>query len=116
MLSPFRPVRSPAHPTPFSAERVVVQQLNLVFGTSKPAQKGSANTGGKFSSYHRWIRSWLVVDEQIGEGFHVKRKLTLVRRRRSRRFNCDHFDSITPKTLEIGKNYQHRHTNHSHCH
>jgi len=117
MLSPFRPTLSPEHPTPFSVERVVVQQLNLVFGTSKPAQKESAKTGQKFFSYHRWIRSCLVADEQIGEGFDVNRKLTLLRRRRScRRFNCDHFDGITPKTLDIGKNCQHRHTNHTHCH
>jgi hypothetical protein len=39
---------SPGHPTPFSVERVVVQQLNLVFGTSNPAQKESAKTGRKF--------------------------------------------------------------------
>jgi hypothetical protein len=39
---------SPWHPIPFSVERVVVQQLNLVFGTSKPAQKESAKTGRKF--------------------------------------------------------------------
>ena len=48
MLSLFRPMLSPGHPTPFSVERVVVQQLNLVFGTSKPAQKESAKTGRKF--------------------------------------------------------------------
>ena len=48
MLSPFRPMLSPWHPIPFSVERVVVQQLNLVFGTSKPAQKESAKTGRNF--------------------------------------------------------------------
>ncbi len=48
MLSPFRPMLSPGHPTPFSVERVVVQQLNLVFGTSKPAQKESATTEQEF--------------------------------------------------------------------
>jgi hypothetical protein len=106
MLSPFRPMLSPGHPTPFSVERVVVQQLNLVFGRSKPPQKESAKTGRKFLSYHRWIRSCLVVDEQIGEGFDVKRKSTLLRCRRSCRFNCDHFDCFTPKTLDIGKNCQ----------
>jgi hypothetical protein len=36
---------SPGHPTPFSGERVVVRQLNFVFGKSKPAQKESAMTG-----------------------------------------------------------------------
>jgi hypothetical protein len=116
MLSLFRPMLSPGHPTPFSVERVVVRQLNLVFGTSKSAQKESAKTGRKFFSYDPWIRSCLVVDEQIGEGFDVKRKLTLLRRRRSCRFNCDHFDGITPKTLDIGKNCQYRHTNHTQCH
>lgn len=40
-LSLFRPMLSPEHPTPFSAERVVVQPLNLVFGRNKPAQKES---------------------------------------------------------------------------
>ena len=44
-----------------------------------------------------------MVDEPIGEGFDIKRKLALLRRRRSCRFNCDHFDGITPKTLDIGK-------------
>ena len=48
MLSPFRPMLSPAHPAPFSVGRVVVQQSNLVFRTSKPAQKESAKTGRKF--------------------------------------------------------------------
>jgi len=81
MLSLFRPTLSPGRPTPFSAERVVVQQLNLVFGTSKPAQKESAKTGRKFFSFHRWIRSCLVVDEQIGEVFDVKQKLTLLGRK-----------------------------------
>src|SRR4029077_1726099 len=38
MLSLFRPTLSPGRPTLFSVERVVVRQLNLVFGTSKPAQ------------------------------------------------------------------------------
>ena len=75
MLSLFRPMLSPGHPTPFSVERVVVRQLNLVFGTSKPAQKESATTGREFFSYHRWIRSCLVVNEQIGEGFDVKTKV-----------------------------------------
>ena len=116
MLSLFRPMLSPGHPTPFSVERVVVQQLNLVFRTSKPAQKESATIEQEFFSYHRWIRSCLVANEQIGEGFDVKRKLTLLRRRRSCRSNCDYFDGITPGTLDIGKNCQHRQTNHNHCH
>ena len=42
MLSLFRPTLSPGRPTLFSVERVVVRQLNLVFGTIKPAQKESA--------------------------------------------------------------------------
>jgi hypothetical protein len=116
MLSLFRPMLAPGHPTPFSVERVVVRQLNLVFGTSKPAQKESATTEQEFFSYHRWIRSCLVVDEEIGEGFDVKRKLTLLGRRRSGRFNSYHFDGVTPRTLDIGKNRQHRQTNHNHCH
>src|SRR4029453_3558402 len=85
MLSPFPPMLSPGHPTPFFVEGVVVQQFNLVFGRSKPAQKESAKTGRKFLSYHRWIRSCLVVDEQIGEGFEVKRKSMLLRCRRGLR-------------------------------
>jgi hypothetical protein len=44
MLSLFRPMLFPEHPTPFSVERVVGRQLNLVFGTSKPRQKESATT------------------------------------------------------------------------
>ena len=116
MLSLFRPMLSPGHPTPFSVERAVVQRLNLVFGTSKPAQKESETKGRESFSYHRWIRSCLVVNEQIGEGFDVKRKLTFLRRRRSCRSNCDHFDSITPGMLDIGKNCQHRQTNHNHRH
>jgi hypothetical protein len=51
MLSLFRPMLSPGHPTPFSVEPVVVQQSNLVFGTSKPAQKESGTTGREFFSY-----------------------------------------------------------------
>jgi hypothetical protein len=39
---------SPGHPTPFSVERVVVRHLNLVFNTSKPAQKESATTEQEF--------------------------------------------------------------------
>jgi hypothetical protein len=116
MLSLFRPMLSPGHPTPFSVEPVVVQQLNLVFGTSKPAQKESATIEQVFFSYHRWNRSCLVVTEQIGEGFDVKPKLTLLRRRRSCRFNCHYFDGITPGTLDVGKNCQYRQTNHNHCH
>jgi hypothetical protein len=81
MLSLFRPMLSPGHPTPFSVERVVLQRLNLAFGTSKSAQKESATIEQKFFSYHRWIRSCLVVDEEIGEGLDVNRKLTLLRRR-----------------------------------
>ena len=73
MLSLFRPTLSPGRPTPFCVERVVVQQSNLVFRTSKPAQKESAKTGRKFFLYHRWIRSCLVANEQIGEVFDVKR-------------------------------------------
>jgi hypothetical protein len=53
MLSLFRPMLSPGHPTPFSVEPAVVQQLNLVFGTSKPAQKESATIEQEFFSYHR---------------------------------------------------------------
>ncbi len=67
MLSLFRPTLSPGRPTLFFVERVVVRQLNLVFGTSKPAQKESATIEQAFFSYHRWIRSYLVEDEEIGE-------------------------------------------------
>jgi hypothetical protein len=116
MLSLFRPMLSPGHPTPFSVQPAVVQQLNLVFGTSKPAQKESAKIEQEFFSYHRWNRSCLVVTEQIGEGFDVKPKLTFLRRRRGCRFNCHYFDGITPGTLDVGKNCQHRQTNHNHCH
>jgi len=52
MLSPFRPTLFPGRPAPFSVERVVVQPLNLVFRTSKGAQKESATTERKFFSYH----------------------------------------------------------------
>ena len=116
MLSLFRPMLSPGHPTPFSVERVVVRQLNLVFRTSKPAQRESVTIEQEFFSYHRWNRSCLVVTEQIGEGFDVKPKLTFLRRRRGCRFNCHYFDGITPGTLDVGKNCQHRQTNHNHCH
>ena len=59
MLSLFRPMLSPGHPTPLFVEQVVVRQLNLVFDTSKPAQKESATTRGEFFSYHGWLRSFL---------------------------------------------------------
>ena len=75
MLSPFRPMLSPAHPIPSSVERVFVQQLNLVFRTSKPAQKESVTIEQEFFSYHRSIRSFFVANEQIGEGFDVKTKV-----------------------------------------
>jgi hypothetical protein len=55
MLSLFRPMLSPGHPIPFSVERVVVQQLNLVFGTSKQAQKESGRIEQEFFSCHLWI-------------------------------------------------------------
>jgi hypothetical protein len=51
MLSLFRPMLSPGNPTPFSVEPAVVQQLNLVFGTSKPAQKESAKIEQEFFSH-----------------------------------------------------------------
>ena len=72
---------SPEHLTPFSVERVVVQQLNLVFGKSKPVQKESVTIEQEFFSYHRWNRSCLVVDEEIGAVLDVKQKLTLLGRR-----------------------------------
>ena len=116
MLSLFVQCFLPGIQFRFSLSELLFEQLNLVFGTSKPAQKESVTIEQEFFSYHRWIRSCLVEDEQIGEGFDVKRKLTLLRRRRSCRFNCDHFDGVTPGTLDIGKNRQHRQTNHNHCH
>ena len=67
MLSLFRPTLSPGRLTLFSVERVVIRQLNLVFGRSKPAQKESATIEQAFFSYHRWIRSYLVENEKIGE-------------------------------------------------
>ena len=63
--------------------------------------------------------AWLpdrVVDEEIGVVCEVKRKLTLLGRRRICRFNCDHFDGLTPRLLDIGENCQDRQTNHNHCH
>ena len=51
MLSLCRPMPSHVRPIPFSVERVVAQWSNLVFGTSKPAQKESATIGRKFFSY-----------------------------------------------------------------
>lgn len=115
-LSLSRPMLSPERPTPFSVERVVVRRLNLVFGTSKPAQRESVTIEQEFFSYHQWMRPCLVADEQIGEAFDVKRKLTLLRRRRSCRSNYDHFSGVTPGTLNVGKNRQHRQTNHNRCH
>ena len=44
-----------------------------------------------------------MVDEEIGEDFDVKRKLTLLWRRRSCRSNCDCFDGVTPRTLSTSK-------------
>jgi hypothetical protein len=114
MLSLFHPMPSRARPILFSVERAVAQPLNLVFGTSKSTLKGSAQTEQKFFSYDRSIRSSLVVDEEIGEVFDVKRKLTLLWRRRSCRSNCDCFDGVTPRTLDICKNYQHPQTNQNH--
>src|SRR5205823_14827012 len=115
MLSLFRPALSPGRPTLFSVERVVVRQLNLVFGTSKPAQKESATIEQAFFSYHRWI-SLFGGGRRNRRGFDVKRKLTLLGRRGSCRFNCDYFDGVTPGTLDIGKNRQDRQTNHNYCH
>jgi hypothetical protein len=89
--------------------------LNLVFGTSKPAQKESATTEQEFFSYQPVIRSCFVADEEIGEVFNVKRKLTLLWRSRTCQFYCDYFDRVTPRTLDIGKNGQHRQTNHGQC-
>ena len=47
-ISLVPPMLSPGHPSPFSVVRVVVQQLNLVFGTSKVAQTESATRERKF--------------------------------------------------------------------
>jgi hypothetical protein len=116
VLTLSRPTPSRGRPIPFSVERVVARRLNLVFGTSKPAPKESAPTEQMFFSYHRSIRFCLVVDEEIGEVFDVKRKLSLLRRRRSCRFNCDCFDDVTSRTLDIGKNSQDRQTKHNHGH
>jgi hypothetical protein len=69
---------SPGRPTRFSVEQVVAQQLNLVFGTSKPVQKESVTTQQKSLSYHQCTSSCLVEDEEIGEVSGVKRKLTLL--------------------------------------
>jgi hypothetical protein len=71
MFSLFRPMLSPGHPTPFSAERVVVQQLNLVFGTSKKWQEICTLKGQKGFSCHESIllfflcrrRKWKAIDE-----------------------------------------------------
>ena len=117
MLSPFRPMLSLGRPAPFSVERVVVQRLNLVFGTRKSAQKESATTGQKLFSYQRWI--WFVlVDEENGRLVYVNRNLILLRlwARRSCRSNYNRFDVATPKSLEIGKKSQHRQTNNASQH
>jgi hypothetical protein len=78
MISLFRPMLSRGRPAPFSAERVVVQGLNLVFGTRKSAQKESATTGQKLFSYQQWIR-FVLVDEENGRLMYVKRNLMLLR-------------------------------------
>ena len=70
MLSPFRPVLSPAHPIPSSVERVFVQQLNLVFRTSKPAQKESVRLERTFFSCHP--SSLASGNEHIGAGLMSK--------------------------------------------
>jgi hypothetical protein len=57
-----------------------------------------------------------VVDEEIGAAFYVKRKLTVLRRRRSCQLNRNDFDGSTPGALDIGKNCQHRQAHHNHCH
>ena len=116
MLSLVHPMLSPGRPTPFCVERVVARQLSLAFGTSRPAQKKSGTTAGDFFSYHEWFRSFFMEDEEIGEAFDVKRKLTRLRCRRSCRFNCDYLERITPEPLDICKKRQHRQTNHHYCH
>jgi hypothetical protein len=55
-LSPVRPMPSPGHPIPFSARRVVVQQLHLVFGTNRSAQKQSVRIEQELFSYHSSMR------------------------------------------------------------
>jgi hypothetical protein len=55
MLSLSDPMLSPGHPTPFSAERVVVQQLNLVFGRSKKRKERDTLKGQKVFSCHESI-------------------------------------------------------------
>ncbi len=59
-----------------------------------------------------------LVDEQNGRLVYVKRNLTLLRLwgRRSCRSNYNRFDVATPKSLEIGKNSQHRQTNNDNQH
>jgi hypothetical protein len=117
MLSLFRPMLSLGRPAPFSVERVVVQRLNLVFGKRKSAQKQSATTGQKLFSYQRWIR-FVLVDEENGRLVYVKRNLMLLCLwgRRNCRSNYNRFDVAMPKSLEIGKNSQHRHTNNANQH
>jgi hypothetical protein len=65
-LSPVRPTLSPGHPTPFSAGRVVVQQLHLVFGTNRSAQKESVPLEQEFFSYH-WSISHVRDHEELGD-------------------------------------------------
>jgi len=55
-LSPVHPMPSPGHPIPFSARRVVVQQLHLVFGTNRSVQKQSVRIEQELFSYHSSMR------------------------------------------------------------
>jgi hypothetical protein len=90
--------------------------LNLVFRTSKPAQKESVTIEQEFFSYHWWIRCYWWRPNKSERVSMSKRKLTPLRRRRNCRSNCDYFGGITPGMLDIGKNCQNRQTNHNHCH
>src|SRR5262245_19610329 len=68
-----RPMPCRGRPIPFSVERVVAQQLESCFWQEQTSAEGiSANRANVFL-YHRSIRPWLVVDEEIGEVFDVNR-------------------------------------------
>ena len=87
------------------------------FWHEQTSAKGISNDRTK-TFFISAVDSVCLVDEQNGRLVYVKRNLTLLRLwgKRSCRSNYNRFDVATPKSLEIGKNSQHRQTNNDNQH
>ena len=104
MLSLFRPMLSPGHPTPFSVERVVVRQLNLVFGTSREWQERCTLKGPEGFSCHESILLFFRCKQRNERPLTGQINLAALRWEWSWRSQYNRFDLIATKALDICEN------------